>query len=73
MLAFWGSILEYIVNCLKMVHHVTALTATAVANSLSCVRDDDIVVVSEFDSSIYVHSFKLCNIDVIKAIVQLYT
>ena len=48
MLAFWDSILEYIVNCLKMVHHVTALTATAVANNLSCVRDDDIPYSSKF-------------------------
>ena len=65
--AFWGSILEFLVNCLKMVRHVTALTAKAVVNNLSRVRDDDktddIVVVSELDSSIYVYSFKLCNID----------
>ena len=40
MLAFWGNILLFLVNCLKMVLHVTADTATAVA-----VRDDDIVVV----------------------------
>ena len=39
-----------------MARHVTALTATAVANNLSRVCDDDIVVVNEFDSSIYIAS-----------------
>ena len=46
MLAFWNSILEYIINCHKMVHHVTA---AAIANSFSVSNtnhDGDYVLVA---------------------------
>ena len=44
-----------------MARHVTTPTATAVANNLSRVHDDDIVVVSEVNSSIYIRSYILCS------------
>ena len=47
-----------------MAHCVTALTVTPVAYNLSCVCDDDIIVVeSKVDSSIYVATVQLkCNV-----------